>query len=96
MIVSGSSAISTVVPSSSVRVSGKAAASEAGADAGGVPVAAGAIELVASGGIVGAWVAPPPHAARTTAIRPGRMGEASRLDRRWVGRRVHANLHAKQ
>jgi hypothetical protein len=70
-IFSGCFAIVTLVPSSSVRVSGNATAAAdglAGSDGTGVPVAAGAIELVAPAGIEGAGVVPAEQAVRTRAM----------------------------
>ena len=95
-IFAGSLAIVTLVPSSSVSVSGNVTAAADGlaaVDGTGVPVAAGVIELVASGGIVGAVVAPPEQAARTRASRDEHREMRARPA--GVGQRIHGVLQAQ-
>src|SRR5947209_8589066 len=63
----GSAFRATVVPSSSVRLVGKAG--DGDADGGAVTVRGGRSEPVASGGTDGRGVAPPPQAATMIAIK---------------------------
>jgi hypothetical protein len=87
-IFCGSAASSSVVPSSSVRLTGNAGPGDAAAaaDGGTVAVAGGTSAPVASGGVLGRVVAAGEQAARTRTVAAVAIVRAARMPRPTVRR----------